>query len=42
MRVVVIGGGFAGLIAADRIARSGQQFVVRDPRAAEEVLASTA
>jgi monoamine oxidase len=32
MRVVVIGGGFAGLIAADRIARSGQQFVVLEAR----------
>jgi monoamine oxidase len=32
MRVVVIGGGFAGLIAADRIARSGQQPVVLEAR----------
>jgi monoamine oxidase len=32
MRVVVIGAGFAGLIAADRIARSGQQVVVHEAR----------
>ncbi|HET7014789.1 MAG TPA: NAD(P)/FAD-dependent oxidoreductase [Streptosporangiaceae bacterium] len=32
MRVVVIGGGFAGLMAADRIARSGQQPVVLEAR----------
>ena len=32
MRVVVIGAGFAGLIAADRIARSGQRPVVLEAR----------
>jgi len=32
MRVVVVGAGFAGLIAADRIARSGQQVVVLEAR----------
>src|SRR5258708_40116477 len=32
MRVVVIGAGFAGLMAADRIARSGQQPVVLEAR----------
>ena len=32
MRVVIIGGGFAGLMAADRIARSGQQPVVLEAR----------
>src|SRR5712691_12018576 len=32
MRVVVIGGGFAGLMAADRIARSGRQPVLLEAR----------
>jgi len=32
MRVVVLGAGFAGLMAADRIARSGQQPVVLEAR----------
>ena len=32
MRVVVVGAGFAGLIAADRITRSGQQVVVLEAR----------
>ncbi len=32
MRVVVIGGGFAGLMAADRIARSGQQPLLLEAR----------
>ena len=32
MRVVVVGAGFAGLIAADRIVRSGQQAVVLEAR----------
>jgi monoamine oxidase len=32
MRVVIVGAGFAGLMAADRIARSGQQPVVLEAR----------
>src|SRR5215469_6137046 len=32
MRVVVLGAGFAGLMAADRIARSGRQPVVLEAR----------
>ncbi len=32
MRVVIIGAGFAGLMAADRVVRSGQQVVVLEAR----------
>ena len=32
MRVVVVGAGFAGLMAADRIARSGHEVVVLEAR----------
>jgi len=32
MRVVIIGAGFAGLMAADRIVRSGQQVIVLEAR----------
>ena len=32
MRVVVVGAGFAGLMAADRLARSGQEVVVLEAR----------
>jgi monoamine oxidase len=32
VRIAVVGAGFAGLIAADRITRSGQQAVVLEAR----------
>ena len=32
MRVVIVGAGFAGLMAADRIAREGHEVIVLEAR----------